>query len=63
MGKSSLINFILGDDVCEVKGPGDGQTLERVTTEVKGSQVKMNGVVVKIYDSPGLQDGTCVRLT
>ena len=58
MGKSSLINFILGDDVCEVKGPGDGQTLERVTTEVKGSQVKMNGVVVKIYDSPGLQDGT-----
>ena len=59
MGKSSLINFILGDDVCKVRGPGeDEQTLERVTTEVTGAQVRMNGVRVTIYDSPGLQDGT-----
>ena len=59
MGKSSLINFILGDDVCKARGPGaEEATLERVTTEVTGSQVKMNGVLVTIYDSPGLQDGT-----
>ena len=57
VGKSSLVNYILGHDVCEARGPGDG-TLERVTTEVKGSQVIMNRVMVIMYDSPGLQDGT-----
>jgi len=57
VGKSSLVNFILGYDVCEARGPGDG-TLERVTTNVNGSQVIMNRVMVIMYDSPGLQDGT-----
>ena len=59
VGKSSLINSIFGCEVCRVVDPGykDG-SLDPCTTEIQKTEVNINGIVVTIYDSPGLQDGT-----
>ena len=60
VGKSSLINFILGKDVCKVGGPGEqfARGLKPQTLGVVKTSLHMNGVLVTVYDSPGLQDGT-----
>ena len=60
MGKSSLINFILGKNVCKVGGPGElfAFGLKPQTQAVEKTSVHMNGILVTVYDSPGLQDGT-----
>ena len=61
MGKSSFINSILGKNVCKVGGPGEFQFtdgLKPQTLEVVKTSVQLNGVLVTVYDSPGLQDGT-----
>lgn len=64
VGKSSLVNFILGKDVCAVGDPGEEDeddiesSFDRKTTEVSKQGLTINGVHLSIYDSPGLQDGT-----
>ena len=60
MGKSSLINFVLGKNVCQVGGPGElfAFGLKPQTLGVEKTSVTMNGISVTVYDSPGLQDGT-----
>ena len=52
VGKSSLINGVVGKDVAE-----EGDKLDRGTTEVQGHSFKYNDVDITIWDSPGLQDG------
>ena len=60
IGKSSLINCILGEDVCAVGGPeyGENDPFERKTTTVTGHSFTLNNITMTIFDSPGLQDGT-----
>ena len=59
VGKSSLINNLVGSQVCEVNDPGcEGGNFDRGTTEVNETKVNIDNVFVTIYDSPGLQDGT-----
>ena len=59
VGKSSLINSLVGCEVCSVNDPGcsDGN-FDPGTTKVSETAVNIDGVIVSIYDSPGLQDGT-----
>lgn len=52
VGKSSLINGIIGKEVAE-----EGETLDRDTTEVQDFSFKYHDVDITIWDSPGLQDG------
>ena len=52
-GKSSLINGILGGKVV-----AEGAGASRCTTEVEMFSKTIHGVPVKVFDSPGLQDGT-----
>ena len=62
IGKSSLINCILGEDICPVGDPSECDDIHRAfssaTEQVTGYPMIMNGVMVTIFDSPGLQDGT-----
>ena len=64
VGKSSLINYLLGEDVCEVGDPGEvdeddaDEAFDRKTVKVSKQEMIINGVSVTIFDSPGLQDGT-----
>lgn len=60
-GKSSLINSIIGYQVCEVGNPGNAdcepeKAFSRTTTEIKSTTAHINGTIVEIWDSPGLQD-------
>ena len=61
VGKSSLINSIFGCNVCTVVDPGSKYgSIAPCTTEL-GEPIKtiINGnIMITIYDSPGLQDGT-----
>ena len=52
-GKSALINGLIGKQVAE-----EGTTLGPQTSEVEKFQRIVNGVLMKVFDSPGLQDGT-----
>ena len=63
IGKSTLINFIVGEDVCSVGDPGaadedDYSAFDPKTKDVTGHTEILNEVAVTIFDSPGLQDGT-----
>jgi GTP1/Obg family GTP-binding protein len=59
VGKSSLINNLVGSEVCKVNDPGlEGGNLERATVHVSEIKANIGNVFVTIYDSPGLQDGT-----
>ena len=51
-GKSTLVNAILGQEVADV-----GETLHPETTEVTSFRAKIDEIKVKVWDSPGLQDG------
>ena len=52
-GKSTLINGLIGKNVSK-----EGESLKPETTEVAYFQRIVNGVPMKVFDSPGLQDGT-----
>ena len=57
IGKSTLLNALLGQDVFETGGPAT-KTVNRVTTEVKSVRTNIQDVLLEIFDSPGLQDCT-----
>ena len=58
IGKSTLINGLLGAAVAETSAPGFLATAG-ITTEVKIYQYKQNNANIKIWDTPGLLDPTC----
>lgn len=56
VGKSSLVNSLLGDEVCKVVDPGlIGGNLKPCTAELEQHVLDINGLTVQIFDSPGLQ--------
>ena len=58
VGKSSLINNLVGKEVCKVNDPGlEGGNLNRGTTEISEIKANTDNVSVTIYDSPGLRCG------
>ena len=60
VGKSSLVNSLVGRDVCQVGDPGlEVDFLSARTKFTEQNCLKLgNGIQITIYDSPGLQDGT-----
>lgn len=52
-GKSSLVNGIVGRYVAV-----EGDTLDPSTAKVTNYQCTVDNIVVNVWDSPGLQDGT-----
>ena len=52
-GKSALINGLIGKNMSK-----EGESLRPETSKVEGFQRIVNGVPMKVFDSPGLQDGT-----
>ena len=52
VGKSSLINGVVGKEVAE-----EGETLDRGTVRVQAFSFQYHDVDITIWDSPGLQDG------
>ena len=52
-GKTSLINGLIGTEVGK-----EGHTLDRETTSVEAKELVLKGKVARIWDTPGLQDGT-----
>ena len=52
-GKSTLVNGIVGSEVCKV-----GKSLRPETSKVQQCHEKIGGIQVRVWDSPGLQDGT-----
>ena len=52
-GKTCLINGLVGRKVGE-----EGEELTRMTTHVERIEFSLNGTKAKIWDTPGLQDGT-----
>ena len=67
VGKSTLVNSILGKDVVKTGGPGcrsqsqpgPFSSLSAVTAGITRASGNVEGVTVTVYDSPGLQDGHC----
>ena len=53
-GKSTLVNGLLGGAVVAKEGTG----AKRCTTEVEEFTATINNILVIVYNSPGLQDGT-----
>jgi tRNA U34 5-carboxymethylaminomethyl modifying GTPase MnmE/TrmE len=51
-GKSSTVNSLVGQDVCEVSDH------ETTTVDITGFNFEMNGVKAIIFDTPGLCDGS-----
>ena len=56
IGKSTLLNTMLGQQVFEVGGP-DEYNLDPVTLEVTSVHTRIQNFNLEIFDSPGLQDG------
>lgn len=52
-GKSTLVNAILGKNVAKV-----GNTLRPESFKVRMYSQKVQDIEIKLYDSPGLQDGS-----
>ena len=52
-GKTSLINGLIGAEVGD-----EGETLSRSTTKVMPKELVLEEKKVRIWDTPGLQDGT-----
>lgn len=55
VGKSSLVNSLLGYEFSKEGDPSE--SLKSATTNVDCVKVRLNDVIVTVYDSPGLQDG------
>ena len=53
-GKTSLINGLIGEKVGI-----EGKTLDPQTAQVTTIRRNLQGISVTIWDTPGLQDGTC----
>ena len=58
IGKSTLINGLVGADVADTGAPGFLATAG-ITTEVKIYEYKCNNATINIWDTPGLLDPTC----
>ena len=60
IGKSSLLNTLIGQELFEIGGPGviDEFTSSTVTQHVTPAYASMQNVLLEIFDSPGLQDDT-----
>lgn len=62
VGKSSLVNSLIGRDVCKVFDPGlevEDDCLSPCTKLTERNLLTLrNGIQILIYDSPGLQNGT-----
>lgn len=56
IGKSTLLNTMLGQQAFEVGGP-DEHNLDPVTLEVTSVHTCIQNFNLEIFDSPGLQDG------
>ena len=52
-GKTALINGLIGRKLGE-----EGEVLTGMTARVEAKEFSLNGMVAKIWDTPGLQDGT-----
>ena len=52
-GKSTLVNALVGDQVAE-----EGEEPDPMTAEVEDYTRTRGGIHLKVWDSPGLQDGT-----
>ena len=52
-GKSTLVNALVGEEVAE-----EGEEPDPMTAEVTCYARKRSGIDMKVFDSPGLQDGT-----
>ena len=53
VGKSSLVNALVGDKVAK-----EGDTLDPQSAKVTSYEKSISDVKVTVWDSPGLQDGT-----
>lgn len=61
VGKSSLVNSLVGKEVCDVGGPGEDDRenpFDPQTLSVVEIRARIQNVLLSIFDSPGLQDGT-----
>ena len=61
VGKSTLINALLGNELCPVGDAAeldDDDAFRAKTQEVDATKTSVNGILLRIFDSPGLQDGT-----
>ena len=58
IGKSTLVNGLIGDSVAETSAEGFLAT-QGITTEVKKFPHRKNNAVINIWDTPGLLDPTC----
>ena len=57
VGKSSLINSLVGREACNVNDPGISASFAPGTLEVSSTSIDIKGSPVLAWDSPGLQDG------
>ena len=56
IGKSTLVNFLVGKELCKVNDPGlPGGSFDPCTTEITLVSKKINGIVVNVRDYPGLE--------
>lgn len=59
-GKSSLINTMLGREICKTGGPGEEPnfTFKASTCQVTSISTHMQNVTLEIFDTPAIQDAT-----
>ena len=61
VGKSSLVNSFVGHNLCSVGDPGKcdpNDAFRHSTYVMEKVEGNINGTIITIWDSPGLQDGT-----
>ena len=58
VGKSTLVNGLVGDKLAKEGDTLDPETAEVTSYEKKFEWQENDSVTVKVWDSPGLQDGT-----
>ena len=54
VGKSSLLNYLLGKEIFKVGASKEVPCTSKVECQVS----EKNGITIRAWDSPGLQDGT-----
>lgn len=57
IGKSTLLNTLIGKEVFVFGGPDEG-ICDAVTREVTSTRIRVQNIYLELFDSPGLQDGT-----
>ena len=58
IGKSTLVNSLIAKRICNVNDPGlEGGNFAPGTLDMKVVSKNLNGIVVNVWDSPGLEDG------